>query len=241
MKRMVEPELLDALPAEDPRAQRSRRDLERINRVMGSAALLGSALDKVLGTGSGVRFIELGAGDGRLLLRIAKRHATQWLPIRLSLLDLQPVVDAATISAYRNIGWHVETVRADVLEWLAQPTQDDTERTVVIANLFLHHFDGERLQSLLRGITARAHAFVCLEPHRSAFALFASRLVGLIGANSVTRHDAVASVRAGFRGRELSDLWPDADAWQLDEESAGMFSHRFSAVRKTAAHDGPPA
>lgn len=238
MKRVVEPELLDTLPADDPRAQRSRRDLERINRVMGSATLLGSALDDVLRMDDPVRLVELGAGDGRLLMRIAERHAGHWPPIQLHLLDLKPVVGAATLAAYRSIGWQAETVRADVLEWLARPAQDDAKPTVIIANLFLHHFNGERLQSLLRGIAARAHAFVCLEPRRSALALFASRLVGLIGANGVTRHDAVASVRAGFHGRELSGLWPDADTWRLDERAVGMFSHLFTAVRNGEVRSG---
>ena len=34
MKRIVQPELLDALPPDDPRAVRSRRDLRRVNAWM---------------------------------------------------------------------------------------------------------------------------------------------------------------------------------------------------------------
>jgi len=33
MKRLLVPEILDHLPPDDPRAQRSRRDLARINAV----------------------------------------------------------------------------------------------------------------------------------------------------------------------------------------------------------------
>jgi hypothetical protein len=50
----------------------------------------------------------------------------------------------------------------------------------------------------------------------------------------VTRHDAEASVRAGFCGRELSELWPKSDAWVLTERAAWPFSHLFVARR-----DGP--
>jgi hypothetical protein len=46
----------------------------------------------------------------------------------------------------------------------------------------------------------------------------------------VTRHDAVASVRAGFTGHELSRLWPDGN-WRLREELALPFTHVFSAGR----------
>jgi hypothetical protein len=44
-------------------------------------------------------------------------------------------------------------------------------------------------------------------------------------------HEAVVSARAGFRGKELSALWPAADQWELDEQGAGLFSHRFIARR----------
>jgi hypothetical protein len=73
--------------------------------------------------------------------------------------------------------------------------------------------------------------FIACEPRRSAPALAASRLVGLIGCNGVTRHDAVASVRAGFTGSELSALWPAGPGWKLHEGAAGLFSHRFMARR----------
>jgi hypothetical protein len=101
----------------------------------------------------------------------------------------------------------------------------------VFANLFVHHFEGARLQSLLAGIADRAHAFVCLEPSRSASALLGSHLLGAIGCNDVTRHDAVVSVRAGFAAQELSSCWPDHNGWTLRENAAGLFGHRFAARR----------
>ena len=70
----------------------------------------------------------------------------------------------------------------------------------------------EPLPASLRATRARRAAarssrdaracFVACEPRRSrARRSLGSRLLGLIGCNDVTRHDAVVSVRAGFRGR----------------------------------------
>jgi hypothetical protein len=56
-------------------------------------------------------------------------------------------------------------------------------------------------------------------------------MLGLIGANGVTRHDAAVSVRAGFKGGELSALWPANPRWRLRERRAGLFSHLFLAQR----------
>jgi hypothetical protein len=103
------------------------------------------------------------------------------------------------------------------------------EGEVVIANLFLHHFEDARLAELLHLISQRARLFIALEPRRAHWPLFCSRLLWVIGCNGVTRHDAVVSVRAGFSGRELSSLWPDKTNWQLTEQSAGAFSHLFIA------------
>ena len=43
---------------------------------------------------------------------------------------------------FHDTGWDARVVGADVFDWLAQ--SDDDEAPVVVANLFVHHFDGER-------------------------------------------------------------------------------------------------
>ena len=119
-------------------------------------------------------------------------------------------------------------VAADVFCWLDQaaPAVD-----VMLANLFLHHFTDIQLVRLLRLAAARTNLFLACEPRRSPLALTASRLLGFIGCNDITRHDARVSVRAGFAGHDLSALWPADGAWELGEHPAGCFSHCFSAQR----------
>lgn len=230
MPRRVDHELLDALPSNDPRAVRSRKDLRRINRLMGNQTVLGNALDGIVHGSASLRLVELGAGDGTLLLRLARNRAKRWPKVKLGLLDMQPVVRAETLMDYREVGWDAQVIGADVFNWLAQSEPGDAP--IVVANLFVHHFDHTRLQALLSGIATRARAFVCCEPRRSRLALAGSHLLGLIGCNDVTRNDAVISVRAGFNGKELSALWPDPDAWILRESLAAPFGHRFVAVRR---------
>ena len=47
MRRIVEPELLDGLPREDPRAIRSRRDLRRVNVLMRNHSVMADALRRL--------------------------------------------------------------------------------------------------------------------------------------------------------------------------------------------------
>ena len=83
----------------------------------------------------------------------------------------------------------------DVFDWCQE--SGTQKRVVVVANLFLHHFAADRLEVLLRGIARRSSFFVAVEPRRSWLALAFSRLVGVIGCNAVTRHDAPVASAPG--------------------------------------------
>ena len=251
MKRIVQPELLDTLPPDDPRAVRSRRDLCRVNGWMRNHAILARALKKNWNSSAASRIVELGAGDGNFLLSVAQRLGSLGVPSRTSrdgpgrlkpelqtenmnatLLDLQKNVSAETPAAFANLGWRAEAVVADVFDWL-KTSGPDPAPGGIIANLFLHHFEDARLAELLRLISQRTKLFIAVEPRRAPWPLFCSRRLWAIGCNDITRHDAVISVRAGFSGHELSALWPDKQNWRLTELRAGAFSHLFIARKIT--------
>jgi SAM-dependent methyltransferase len=233
LQRVLEPETLDHLAPDDPVAQRSRRDLRRVNAFMGARGILARALARAWPDAGAkpLRILELGCGDGRLMLDVARHRGGRWPAVSLDLLDRQPIVDAETIAAYAAAGWQARPVVADVLDWAAK--RDAGERwDVVVANLFLHHFEGDALRRVLAGCAAHAEALVACEPRRSRFAFAASHLIFFLGANAVTRRDGVLSVRAGFVGRELSDAWPGEEgAWRLDEYDDGLFTHCLCAAR----------
>jgi hypothetical protein len=231
--RILEPETLDHLAPDDPVAQRSRRDLRRVNRVMGARGILARALRRAGAERHGrpLRMLEIGCGDGSLMLDVARRSGGAFGDAQLTLLDRQPLVTAATLRAYVDAGWRAESLVTDVLVWAAD-TSASARWDIVVTNLFLHHFEGDALRRVLGAVARRADAFVACEPRRSRFALVASHLVGFIGANAVTRQDAVLSVRAGFVDRELSAAWPGAPGqWQFDEYDDGLFTHCFCARR----------
>jgi hypothetical protein len=227
MLRRVEPEWLDELPASDPRAVRSRGDLRRINGLMGNARILSGEVRRAYPPG--LRTIaEIGAGDGALAARLAPDLGKH---VHMTLVDQQDIVSRATINEMAAHGVDTRVVRADVFDWLAH--DDKGFFDAIVANLFLHHFERERLAEMLRLIARRTRLFVACEPRRSAVALAGSRMLGLIGCNAVTRHDAVASVRAGFDDGELSRTWPDEPGWALAERPRALFSHCFVARRQT--------
>jgi hypothetical protein len=225
----------------DPRAIRSRRDLQRVNHVMGSCGILARAVRRALASApprAAPRILELGAGDGSLALRIATRLAQSWPVAELTLLDRQSLIAQATGTAFAHLGWTLRPLAVDALDWARAPTQQQScdRWDLVLANLFLHHFDEGDLRELLAAAAGRCNAFVACEPRRSPTALFGSRLLPALGVSADTRHDATVSVRAGFRGKELSRMWPAGPSrWRLEERPAGLFSHLFVAAREDAA------
>jgi hypothetical protein len=228
MRRVVESELLDHLPPGDPRAVASRGDLRRLNFIMGHAGIFAQALPARTDPARPIHLVELGAGDGTLLLRLARNWARHGVRAHVTLVDRLDLLAPQTRHAFASLNWTLECVREDVFTWLEQtPTNSDA----MLANLFLHHFPDDSLKDLLRLAARKTRYFIACEPRRAPLALTAARWLWLIGCNAITRHDAVVSVRAGFRDRELSTLWPEVPGWRSHERAAGLFSHCFSAKR----------
>lgn len=239
LPRIVAAETLDGLAEDDPAAMRSRRDLQRIHRLMGTRGIMARALHRLLASrpaAAPLRLLELGAGDGSLMLGVARALGSRWPAVQITLLDRQDLVRRATLDAYARLGWTASAQVADVFDWAVNPSPAVREPSarwdVIVTSLFLHHFDGPALATLLAAIESRARRFLACEPRRAGLALAGSHLVGAMGANAVTRKDAVLSVHAGFRDQELSALWlGDRSFWTVSESPAGLFSHCFLAER----------
>lgn len=244
MRRRVAAEVLDGLPQDDARAMRSRRDLRRVHRAMGTRGIILRELRAMRLARlelEPLRVLELGAGDGSLMLGVAQALSGAWPKVALTLLDRQALLTPATVASYLEVGWTAVAEVGDVLDWAASdantlPLSAPQRWDLIVANLFLHHFEGEQLARLMQAIAQKSDRLLVCEPRRDWLALAGSHLTGLIGANAVTREDAVLSVHAGFTGHELSALWPaHSEPWLIQERAAGLFSHCFCAERLGAA------
>ena len=218
-QRIVEPEWLDHLPPDDPAARRSRADLRRINAVMGNERRILRVLARhpeILREG----VWEWGGGDGRLAARIAR-----WQPqVPITVCDLAPRPAGLVGAEWARIDWR----QGDLF---GQPAP--TGGGVLLANLFLHHFEGEALRRL-GGWCGGFRLLVFNEPDRS---LLAARLGALCHPllHPVTRHDMQVSIRAGFRSGEMADLLGlDPARWDLTETSSPLGARCLVARQRQA-------
>ena len=209
--RIVEPEILDHLPHDDPAARRSRLDLRRINFLMGNERWILRTLKLFPDTAPSM-ICEIGAGDGDLATKIHRRFPN----IRITACDLAPRpagLDPA-------IDWR----SGDIFQQAPPPGG------VLVANLFLHHFEGDDLRRL--GETCEGFDMLIFnEPDRSCLAAFLGTLLYPF-INHVTRHDMQVSIRAGFRSGEMAALMGlDVSIWKIRETSTWRGARRVIAWR----------
>jgi hypothetical protein len=185
-QRLIEPELLDSLPHDDPGAVQSRADLLKVNWIMGNHAWMLRMLKNERKPGE--RICELGAGDGALSSKIIANGLCG--PNDLHAVDLAPAPPDWPAGA----SWQ----RGDLLA-AALP-----ECEILIANLFLHHFSPEQLAALGQRIPASTRLILTADPARYRVHQITGGFVArLLRMHFVTRYDMRVSIRAGFRGDEL--------------------------------------
>ncbi len=218
--RIVQPELLDALPHDHPEARHNRRDLRLTNVFMGNHRWLARTL-RAHGRPSDP-ILELGAGTGELALRLQRQG---W---QVDGLDVCPAPDAWPAGAR----WH----RTDLRSFAGHDDYD-----TVYGNLIFHQFTADELRALGARLQARTRLLLACEPARRRQSQWLYRLLSpLFGANHVTRHDAHVSIAAGFLGDELPRLLGlDAGSWAWRCATTGRGAYRMIAWRR--ATKGIPA
>ncbi|MEO5759431.1 MAG: class I SAM-dependent methyltransferase [Mesorhizobium sp.] len=222
--RHLEPEFLDGLLADDPSAIASRRDLVLINTLMFQARIMASLLRTHVRTPP-LRILEIGAGDGKFMLKVARLMAKRWPSVEIVMVDRIDLIGQDVRNAFAKIGWRARPVIADIFDVANEALHGPFD--LVCANLILHHFDDTRLLELSSRIMTMAPMLVAAEPLRARMPLVATRVLPLIGACAVTLNDAAQSVRAGFRGTELSQIWRQAGGTPVVEGRKGLFTQAF--------------
>src|SRR5437868_5572547 len=136
--RQIQREWLDELPADDPRAVRSRRDLFRVNTWMMQPGIMARTMLAHAGSVAPRAILDLGSGDGTFMLRVAALLAQRWRNVTVTMLDQQDIVDPSTRRGFDALGWSSNTITGDLSGTLGEGRLPDVD--AITANLFLHHF-----------------------------------------------------------------------------------------------------
>ncbi len=208
--RSVIPEILDSLAGDDPEAVRSRKDLRRVNFLMGNERWVCGQLRKFQPTvASGI--VEIGAGDGALCRKMARMFPGA--PIAGYDLAMRPA------DLVPQVAWHVGDI-------FTKPSP--TSSGILVANLFLHHFEKAALAGIGRWIEG-FDVLIFNEPDRSSLPHFLGKLLHPF-INRVTRHDMHVSIDAGFVSGEMEALLNlSRGHWRIHETSTWRGARRVVA------------
>ena len=200
VRRVIVPELLDSLPVNDTRAMASRRDLVRINAVMFQSAIMARLMRSNLER-KPMRILEIGAGDGRFMLSVARRLGQGWTGIDLVTLDQADLVSPKVEADFGIAGMASGTGCRRCLRVDRQTgTRPFRCRSQPISFCIISG------SSATGAVRCDAWDDLMLPRDRATtqrFRIVEYWLVASAWRQRVTLHDAAASVRAGFAGAEL--------------------------------------
>jgi hypothetical protein len=105
--------------------------------------------------------------------------------------------------------------------------------TVVVANLFLHHFDDGELRSAATGFRDAARVMIFREPARRR--AWMRHFLRPLGLHAITRHDMAVSIRAGFLADELPRALGLDAGWHVRVRHTLFGACEMCAVRRPDA------
>ena len=194
--RATEPERLDeGVPASEALA--SLADLRFVNRWLGNRAKLLAAARPFLAAAPRPRLLDVGCGSADVTAALV-RADPRVLAVGLDIKALH-VQEAPP---------EVRPVVADVRALPFAPASFD----VVTASLFLHHFDGPEVASVLRALFALARRALIVNDLRRARVpyLFGRAAFPALFRSRVSVDDGLVSIRRAFTEPELRAAFAEA-------------------------------
>lgn len=203
--RSSEAELMDDLDCSGSVVNRTLRELDTINKLLGgNNVTIGGVARLLEGIGRlKVVVADIGCGSGDMAMRIVKWSKTRDLDLSVVGFDANPNI----VRFAREACSGVENVSFEVLNVFDKEYAGKTF-DVVVATLFMHHLSDAQLVALLQTMKSQTRiGFVINDIHRHFISYHAIRiLTGLFSRSAMVRYDAPLSVRRAFKRKELEDI-----------------------------------
>jgi ubiquinone/menaquinone biosynthesis C-methylase UbiE len=198
-ERSTEPEIMDDFTCSGAVVERTLKELDLINQLLGGNGVTLSGLKRMTNfhkaSGEPLTIADLGCGSGDLLRRFARYARKKGINAKLIGLDANPsIVEYARKHSvdYPEISFDsVDVLSAD----FAARNYD-----IICGTLFFHHFDNDTLEHFLPQLVRQAKLGVLINDiHRHWLAFHSIRwLTRWLSSSSMVRFDAPLSVRRAF-------------------------------------------
>ena len=200
-------ELIDVPDCEPELAAASYRFMEMVNCRFGGIQTVQrflSAEAEKRSSSSPLRILDIGSGSCDIPLAVSRWAKTHDIPLHVTCLETSAqACDIARAQLARVGDSAVQLLQQDAFTY-----QPDEPYDCAVASMCFHHFTNTQILALvqrLRGFVRRS--LLINDLRRSFFASFGAGLLLVgTGAPAGVRHDALLSIRRGFKVDELSAL-----------------------------------
>jgi hypothetical protein len=220
-------EFLDRPDCDPALAAASYRFMETVNGCFGGIRMVRRFLateTKGRHADSPLRILDIGSGSCDIPLAVSRWARARGIPLHFTCLEKAGhAVDIARGELARAGNPSVQLLQEDA--FTHQPAEP---YDCAVASMCFHHFSDAQILTLLR----RLHGFVLNsvlinDLRRSRLAYLAARLL-LVTTPAEVRHDALLSIRRGFKISELRSLLRQLDSITVSVEPTRWF--RIAAI-----------
>ena len=220
-------EFLDRTDCDPALAAASYQFMERVNRRFGGIRTVRRFLETEAAgrhADGSLRILDIGSGSCDIPLALSQWARARGMPMQFTCLEkADHAVGIARGKLARADDPAVQLLQEDVLTY--QPAEPFD---CAVASMCFHHFSDAQILTLLhrlRGVVL--NSVLINDLRRTRLASMAARLL-LAGTPAGVRHDALLSIRRGFRIDELSALLQQLDKVTVSVEPACWF--RIAAI-----------
>lgn len=210
-QRATSPEIMDDFSCTGAVVERTLRELDVINRLLGGNGVTMSGLKEMAkfssASGVPITIADLGCGSGDLLRRFAHYARHNGIPVRLTGIDANPSI--VEYARNHSVGFpEVSFESVDVLS----PEFATRNYDIICGTLFFHHFDDDTLAQLLPQLVRQANLGVLINDiHRHWLAYYSIRwLTQWFSSSSMVRYDAPLSVQRAFTRSDWNRIFAQA-------------------------------
>jgi 2-polyprenyl-3-methyl-5-hydroxy-6-metoxy-1,4-benzoquinol methylase len=209
--RSNEPELLDSPDIPKKLLYQNLRELDFINRVLGSNSLSLKAIEKlVVAKDKNYHIVDLGCGSGDTMIHIAKWAREKGFKVKLTGVDKN--VDVIRYLDEHCKGYpEISGVAIDYRDFLLNSAPID----IIHCSLFCHHLKDEDLIDLFSNFkTYITTGFVVNDLHRHWLAYYGVQIIThALNGSLLAKNDGPVSVLRAFKRKELIQLLNKAEIY----------------------------
>jgi hypothetical protein len=222
-------EFLDRPDCDPALAAASYRFMETVNCYFGGIRTVRRFLAAETAgrhAGAPLRILDIGSGSCDIPLAVSRWARARSIPLHFTCLEMAGhAADIARRQLARAGDPAVQLLQEDV--FTHQPAEP---YDCAMASMCFHHFSNAQILALLRRLRGFVlHSVLINDLRRSPLASLAARLLLTgTGASAGVRHDALLSIRRGFKISELRTLLRQLDRVTVSVEPARWF--RIAAI-----------